>query len=179
MPSHSLCDCIDPMFHVALEAVEERCERWLAEEDLKVVLDVSPGCTEVAMDQFMRHHLALLCTLCREERLAQLDACPSPTVDEVDLRSDDPVFVVGFILDEFGLQLECPVAEVESERQPSDVLTPVATLLCGQPQRLPFLELHVRQSVSALARVLSPPKDRGTLWSTVRSSRLPQFEHHG
>src|SRR6266540_3571540 len=43
---------------------------------------------------------------------------------------------------------------------------------CGV--RLPFLRLQPEQAATTLIQVVWPPRERGTRWSNVRSSRVPQ-----
>ena len=41
--------------------------------------------------------------------------------------------------------------------------------------RLPLRRLHGEQAATTLSQVVCPPRERGTMWSKVRSSRSPQY----
>src|SRR5215510_3154992 len=40
---------------------------------------------------------------------------------------------------------------------------------------LPFLRLHGEQAATTFTQVVWPPRERGSRWSKVRSSREPQY----
>src|ERR1700732_3801652 len=42
---------------------------------------------------------------------------------------------------------------------------------------LPLLRLHPEQAATTLIQVVVPPRERGSRWSNVRSSRAPQNWH--
>src|SRR6202158_2171066 len=55
--------------------------------------------------------------------------------------------------------------------------------ICGGPMqafagvRLPLLRLQAEQEATTLTQVVCPPRERGSKWSNVRSSRVPQNWH--
>src|SRR5205807_8545917 len=42
---------------------------------------------------------------------------------------------------------------------------------------LPLVRLHSEQAATTLIQVVCPPRERGSRWSKVRSSRAPQYWH--
>src|SRR5215470_18904538 len=42
---------------------------------------------------------------------------------------------------------------------------------------LPLARLHDEQAATTLIHVVCPPRERGSRWSKVRSSRAPQYWH--
>src|SRR6185295_3568222 len=48
-------------------------------------------------------------------------------------------------------------------------------ILASSVVRLPLRRLQVPQAATTLSQVVCPPRERGSKWSKVRSSRSPQY----